>query len=225
MKGRGCDKCNHTGYKGRVGLYEVMEVDDEVKELILVGASGLELRKKAIERGHDHAPAERPAQGEGRGDDDRGSAQRDGELTRWPPYPNCSRRPWRWTARTSTSPRTHRRRSASTASCSGCRCPTSRRPTPSSSSTACSPTRRRSASRRRWSSTSRSASAASPASAATCSTSGARSPASTASFPNGSRASRTWACRPSSSSWPSGRAASCSSPGRPAAASRRRWRR
>ncbi len=51
MKGRGCDKCNHTGYKGRVGLYEVMQVDDEVKELILVGASGLELRKKAIERG------------------------------------------------------------------------------------------------------------------------------------------------------------------------------
>jgi type IV pilus assembly protein PilB len=51
MKGRGCDKCNLTGYKGRVGLYEVMQVDDEVKELILVGASGLELRKKAIEGG------------------------------------------------------------------------------------------------------------------------------------------------------------------------------
>jgi len=51
MKGRGCEKCNNTGYKGRVGLYEVMLVDDEVKELVLVGASGLELRKKAIERG------------------------------------------------------------------------------------------------------------------------------------------------------------------------------
>ena len=51
MKGRGCDKCNSTGYKGRVGLYEVMQVDDEIKELILVGASGLELRRKAIERG------------------------------------------------------------------------------------------------------------------------------------------------------------------------------
>ena len=51
MKGRGCDKCNLTGYKGRVGLYEVMQVDDEVKELILVGASGLELRRKAVERG------------------------------------------------------------------------------------------------------------------------------------------------------------------------------
>ncbi len=51
LKGRGCEKCNNTGFKGRVGLYEVMDVDDEVKELILVGASGLELRKKAIERG------------------------------------------------------------------------------------------------------------------------------------------------------------------------------
>ncbi|HEX7485611.1 MAG TPA: type IV-A pilus assembly ATPase PilB [Vicinamibacterales bacterium] len=51
LKGRGCEKCNHTGFKGRVGLYEVMDVDDEVKELILVGASGLELRKKAIEQG------------------------------------------------------------------------------------------------------------------------------------------------------------------------------
>ena len=51
LKGRGCETCGHTGFKGRVGLYEVMDVDDEVKELILLGASGLELRKKAIERG------------------------------------------------------------------------------------------------------------------------------------------------------------------------------
>jgi type IV pilus assembly protein PilB len=51
LKGRGCEKCNNTGFKGRVGLYEVMDVDDEVKELILVGASGLELRRKAVERG------------------------------------------------------------------------------------------------------------------------------------------------------------------------------
>ena len=50
-KGNGCEKCNNTGYKGRVGLYEVMEVTDELRELILVGASGLELRRKAIEEG------------------------------------------------------------------------------------------------------------------------------------------------------------------------------
>jgi type IV pilus assembly protein PilB len=51
MKGKGCGTCNKTGYKGRTGLYEVMEVDDEIKELVLVGASALELKKKAIERG------------------------------------------------------------------------------------------------------------------------------------------------------------------------------
>ena len=50
-KGKGCGICNNTGYKGRTGLYEVMEVDDEIKELVLVGASALELKKKAIERG------------------------------------------------------------------------------------------------------------------------------------------------------------------------------
>ncbi len=51
QKGRGCGTCNNTGYKGRTGLYEVMEVDDEIKELVLVGASAVELKKKAIERG------------------------------------------------------------------------------------------------------------------------------------------------------------------------------
>src|SRR5712671_3509085 len=51
LKGVGCDTCNTTGYKGRVGLYEVMEVAEELRELILVGASGLELRRKAIDEG------------------------------------------------------------------------------------------------------------------------------------------------------------------------------
>jgi type IV pilus assembly protein PilB len=50
-KGAGCDKCNNTGYKGRVGLYEVMDITDGLRELVLVGASGLELRRKAIEEG------------------------------------------------------------------------------------------------------------------------------------------------------------------------------
>ncbi|HXZ39295.1 MAG TPA: type IV-A pilus assembly ATPase PilB [Terriglobales bacterium] len=51
QKGKGCATCSNTGYKGRTGLYEVMEVDDEIKELVLVGASAVELKKKAIERG------------------------------------------------------------------------------------------------------------------------------------------------------------------------------
>ena len=50
-KGKGCEKCNHSGYKGRVGLYEVMDVTEELRELILVGASGLELRRKAVDEG------------------------------------------------------------------------------------------------------------------------------------------------------------------------------
>jgi type IV pilus assembly protein PilB len=51
MKGAGCERCNKTGYKGRVGLYEVLEVSEELRELILVGASGLELRRKAVDEG------------------------------------------------------------------------------------------------------------------------------------------------------------------------------
>ena len=51
QRGKGCDKCNSTGFKGRVGLYEVMEVTDELRELILVGASALELRRKATDDG------------------------------------------------------------------------------------------------------------------------------------------------------------------------------
>ncbi|HEX9670053.1 MAG TPA: ATPase, T2SS/T4P/T4SS family, partial [Thermoanaerobaculia bacterium] len=51
FRGRGCERCSATGYKGRVGLYEVMEIDEEMRELILTGASANELRQKAIERG------------------------------------------------------------------------------------------------------------------------------------------------------------------------------
>jgi type IV pilus assembly protein PilB len=50
-RGRGCEICLNTGYKGRIGLYEVMEVSDELRELIIIGASAIELRRKAIELG------------------------------------------------------------------------------------------------------------------------------------------------------------------------------
>ncbi len=50
-KGKGCQICNGTGYKGRIGLYEVMEITDELRELIIIGASAIELRRKAIELG------------------------------------------------------------------------------------------------------------------------------------------------------------------------------
>jgi len=50
-KGRGCNHCSNRGYKGRVALYEVMEVTEELRNLILVGASALELRRQAVEQG------------------------------------------------------------------------------------------------------------------------------------------------------------------------------
>jgi len=50
-KGAGCATCGNKGYKGRVGLYEVLEITDELRELILVGASALELKRKAVDQG------------------------------------------------------------------------------------------------------------------------------------------------------------------------------
>jgi type IV pilus assembly protein PilB len=51
FKAIGCDRCNQTGYKGRVGLYEVMEITEELRDLILVNGSVPELRRKACEQG------------------------------------------------------------------------------------------------------------------------------------------------------------------------------
>ena len=48
MRGKGCDVCNSTGYKGRVALYEVMPIKDEIKELILQGASVMDIKKQAM---------------------------------------------------------------------------------------------------------------------------------------------------------------------------------
>jgi type IV pilus assembly protein PilB len=48
LRGKGCDVCNGTGYKGRVALYEVMPIRDEIKELILQGASVMDIKKQAM---------------------------------------------------------------------------------------------------------------------------------------------------------------------------------
>ena len=50
-KGRGCDKCNNTGYKGRVGLIEVMTIDDTLRDLILTGGTAIDIKKTAAEAG------------------------------------------------------------------------------------------------------------------------------------------------------------------------------
>ena len=50
-RGVGCERCSNTGYKGRIALYEVMAIDDELRELVLSGASSYEIRQKAIQKG------------------------------------------------------------------------------------------------------------------------------------------------------------------------------
>jgi len=50
-KGRGCDKCNSTGYKGRVALIEVMAIDDTIRDLILSGGTAIDIKKRAAENG------------------------------------------------------------------------------------------------------------------------------------------------------------------------------
>jgi type IV pilus assembly protein PilB len=51
VKGRGCRACSDTGYKGRVAVYEVMELKEELKEFVLNGASALELKREAVRLG------------------------------------------------------------------------------------------------------------------------------------------------------------------------------
>jgi type IV pilus assembly protein PilB len=50
-KGAGCEKCNGTGYKGRIAVYEVMPMMESVRELVLQGASAVELKAEAIRGG------------------------------------------------------------------------------------------------------------------------------------------------------------------------------
>ena len=51
MRGKGCGTCNSTGYKGRIAVYEIMFLNDELAEFILNGASTLELKREAIRQG------------------------------------------------------------------------------------------------------------------------------------------------------------------------------
>lgn len=49
--GAGCEQCGHTGYKGRIGMYEILEMSNAIKELILKNGSPLEMEKQAIADG------------------------------------------------------------------------------------------------------------------------------------------------------------------------------
>jgi type IV pilus assembly protein PilB len=49
--GKGCPACNDTGYRGRIALYEVMPLHDQIRELVLMGASAAEIKKESIRLG------------------------------------------------------------------------------------------------------------------------------------------------------------------------------
>jgi type IV pilus assembly protein PilB len=51
MKGKGCGNCNKTGYRGRMGIYELMMMNSKVRELSFAGASTQDIRKAAIAQG------------------------------------------------------------------------------------------------------------------------------------------------------------------------------
>ncbi len=52
-EGKGCNFCTNTGFKGRIALYEVMPMTDEVRELVLAGASAMEIKREAVRLGMD----------------------------------------------------------------------------------------------------------------------------------------------------------------------------
>ena len=51
FRGRGCEKCNKSGYKGRMGIYEIMAFDDQIREMIMQEAATSALRAEARRRG------------------------------------------------------------------------------------------------------------------------------------------------------------------------------
>ncbi len=51
LHGRGCDACRYTGYRGRTGIYELMVIDDPVRNLIMQRANANMIKTVAVERG------------------------------------------------------------------------------------------------------------------------------------------------------------------------------
>ena len=50
-KAKGCNKCNFQGYKGRLGIYEIMQITKEIKKLVALGAHDLEIEEAAVANG------------------------------------------------------------------------------------------------------------------------------------------------------------------------------
>jgi general secretion pathway protein E/type IV pilus assembly protein PilB len=51
MKGRGCQKCRGTGFKGRLGIFEIFRVEEEIEQMIYENRNLVELREKARDLG------------------------------------------------------------------------------------------------------------------------------------------------------------------------------
>ena len=50
-RAKGCNKCDFTGYKGRMGVYEIMQITKEIKKLVAQGAHDLEIEEAAVQNG------------------------------------------------------------------------------------------------------------------------------------------------------------------------------
>src|SRR3972149_280806 len=68
LRGKGCDECNETGFRGRVALYEVMPVREEIKDLVLRGGSALDIKREAIRLGMKTLRQAGPTEGGGGGE-------------------------------------------------------------------------------------------------------------------------------------------------------------
>ena len=51
LRGKGCEQCRHTGYRGRIAIYEILPFTNEVKELTVQRATALDIKRKALEQG------------------------------------------------------------------------------------------------------------------------------------------------------------------------------
>jgi len=49
--GKGCNACGDTGYSGRISIYEMLEIDDEIRQAIMQKANGSDIKKIAVKKG------------------------------------------------------------------------------------------------------------------------------------------------------------------------------
>ena len=72
-RGKGCENCAGTGYRGRLGIHEVLEITDDIREIISQRGTALKIKEAAAQERHDHPAGVGDPQAPGRDDDGRGS--------------------------------------------------------------------------------------------------------------------------------------------------------